>query len=173
MEACQPAESPMTQVTIPSRDGVVHSPDVQGAEGRDMTRKPDSETRILALVDDLLFASRIEGTLGALGYVVRNAPATAEAASIAREWGADAVVVGFGAPLSDWEGAIRAIRALPALHGLPVLAFGPHVDTAGRAAARAAGATRVVTNGAFFNRMPDVVAALVGDSRQRAADSRQ
>jgi hypothetical protein len=33
----------------------------------------------------------------------------------------------------------------------------------GRAAATAAGATRVVTNGAFFNRMPDMIAALLGE----------
>lgn len=131
-----------------------------------MTQDSGSGPRILALVDNLLFASRIEGTLGACGYVVRSAPATAEAASVAREWRPDAVVISFGAPLSDWQGAIRAIRATSALHAVPLLAFGPHVDTAGRAAALAAGATRVVTNGAFFNRMPGVVAALLGENGQ-------
>jgi len=136
-----------------------------------MTQKSASETRILALVDDLLFASRIEGTLGALGYMVRSIPATVEAASIAREWRPDAVVVSFGAPFSDWEGAIRAIRAEPALGMVPVLAFGPHVDRAGRATALEAGAMRAVTNGTFFNRMADVVAALLGG--KQAADSRQ
>jgi CheY-like chemotaxis protein len=138
-----------------------------------MTQKSATERRILALVDDLLFASRIEGTLGALGYLVRSAPATAEAARIAREWLPDVVVVSFGAPFSDWEGAIRAIRAEPALGMVPILAFGPHVDTTARAVALDAGATRAVTNGAFFNRMPDVVAALLGESRKQAADSRQ
>jgi ActR/RegA family two-component response regulator len=117
--------------------------------------------RILALVDDLLFASRIEGTLGASGYAVRTAPITAEAATIAREWEPDGIVVGFGGN-ADWEGMIRAIRAENALAERPLLAFGPHVDTVGRAAATAAGATRVVTNGAFFNRMPDVIATLIG-----------
>jgi CheY-like chemotaxis protein len=126
-----------------------------------MTHRSLSETRVLVLVDDLLFASRIEGTLGALGYIVRSVPATVEAASIAREWGPDVVVVSFGVPFSDWEGALWAIRAMPALGAVPVLAFGPHVDTAGRAAAMTAGATRVVTNGAFFNRMPDIVAAVL------------
>lgn len=130
-----------------------------------MTQQEIAEQRILALVDDLLFASRIEGALGAAGYAVRTVPVTTEAADVAREWRPDAVVIGFGAPFRDWEGAIRAIRTEPALRGTPVLAFGPHVDTAGRAAAIAAGATRVVTNGAFFNRMPAIVAALVG-SRQ-------
>jgi CheY-like chemotaxis protein len=135
------------------------------AEGRDMTQNARPEQRILALVDDLIFASRIEGALSAAGYAVRSVPVTAEAAAVAREWGPDAVVVSFGAPFRDWEGAIRAIRAEPALHDTPMLAFGPHVDTAGRAAAVAAGATRVVTNGVFFNRMAAVVGTLV-DSRQ-------
>jgi CheY-like chemotaxis protein len=116
--------------------------------------------KILVLIGDLLFASRVEGTLGACGYAVRTVPATAEAATVAREWEPDGIVVGFGGD-SDWEGAIRAIRAENALAKTPLLAFGPHVDTAGRAAATAAGATRVVTNGAFFNRMPDVIEALI------------
>jgi CheY-like chemotaxis protein len=129
-----------------------------------MTQNAPVERRILALVDDLLFASRIEGSLGAAGYAVRCVPATAEAAIIAREWRPDAVVVSFGAPFRDWEGAIRAIRGDPALRDTPLLAFGPHVDTAGRAAAMGAGATRVVTNGAFFNRMTAVVGELVAGS---------
>ncbi|MCA1669341.1 MAG: hypothetical protein LC793_18490 [Thermomicrobia bacterium] len=118
--------------------------------------------KILALVDDLLFSSHIEGTLGACGYAVRVIPVASKAATIAREWQPDGIVVNFGAPFGDWAGAIRAIRAEPSLAGTPLLAFGPHVDSAGRTAASAAGATRVVTNGAFFNRMPDVIAALIG-----------
>lgn len=127
-----------------------------------MTQEANAMKKILVLVDDLLFTSRIEGTLGACGYDVRTVPVTAEAARIAREWDPDGIVVSFGAPLQDWQDAIRAIRSEPSSAKTPLLAFGPHVDTAGRAAATAAGATRVVTNGAFFNRMPDVIAALLG-----------
>jgi CheY-like chemotaxis protein len=128
-----------------------------------MTKNAPPGQRILALVDDLLFVSRIEGTLSAAGYAVRSVPVTAEAAAIAREWRPDAVVVSFGVPFRDWEGAIRAMRAEPALRDTPMLAFGPHVDTAGRAAAVSAGATRVVTNGVFFNRMSAVVGALLSN----------
>lgn len=124
-----------------------------------------AEKRIAAITDDLLFASRIEGTLNALGYVVRTMSATLASVERVREWTPDGIVVSFGAPLSDWEGVVRAIRAEPALRDTPLLAFGPHVDDAGRAAASAAGATRVVTNGAFFNRMAAIVAELVGGRR--------
>ena len=118
--------------------------------------------KILALVDDLMFASRIEGTLRASGYEVRVAPVASVTVVIAREWEPDGIVVNFGAPFQGWEDAIRAIRAEPLLAHTPLLAFGPHVDTAGRAAATAAGAVRVVTNGAFFSRMPEAIAALLG-----------
>jgi len=118
--------------------------------------------KVLVLVDDLLFASRIEGTLRACGYDVRIAPVLTEAAQVAREWRPDGIVISFGVLFQDWEGAIRAIRSEPSSAETPLLAFGPHVDEAGRAAATSAGATRVVTNGAFFNRMPDAVAALIG-----------
>lgn len=117
--------------------------------------------RVLALVDDLLFASRIEGTLSAHGFIVRTVPLTTEAVSAAREWSPDAIVVSFGVPFRDWEGAIRALHAEPSLRETPILAFGPHVDAAGRAAATAAGATRVVTNGVFFLRMADIVGEVV------------
>jgi len=119
------------------------------------------EKKILALVDDVMVSSRIVTTLGAGGYDVRIAPVVTGADAV-REWEPDGIVVSFGAPAREWERAIRTIRADPALAGTPLLAFGPHVDTDGRAAATAAGATRVVTNGAFFNRMPEMIAALVG-----------
>ena len=128
-----------------------------------MMQEQADRQKILVLVDDLLFTSRIEGTLRACGYDVRIAPVTTGAAHVAREWEPDGIVVSFGTPFQDWEGAIRAIRLEPSSAKTPLLTFGPHVDTAGRAAAAAAGATRVVTNGAFFNRMPDVIAALFGE----------
>jgi DNA-binding response OmpR family regulator len=137
-----------------------------------MTHQKVAVKKILAVVDDLLFASQIEGTLRASGYEVRIAPVTTATAAMAREWEPDGIVISFGAPFQDWQGAIRAIRAESSLAQTPLLAFGPHVDTAGRAAAAAAGATRVVTNGVFFNRMPDVIAALiVGSSQQPVVGS--
>jgi len=47
--------------------------------------------KVLVLVDDLLFASRIEGTLGACGYDVRLTPVMTEVAQVAREWGPDGI----------------------------------------------------------------------------------
>ena len=39
----------------------------------------------------------------------------------------------------------------------PTLAFGPHVDVEGRRAARAAGVTRIVSNGQFHSDMAGLI----------------
>src|SRR5438067_3844224 len=53
----------------------------------------------------------------------------------------------------DWEGAIRRARE----HGLPVLAFGSHMDLEARQKALQAGAQRVVANSKFASDMPGLV----------------
>lgn len=127
-----------------------------------MTQPECSAPRVVALVDDLLFASRIAATLGAHGYDVRVVGTMAELRAAAGERAPDGIVLSFASPSLDWQGAIRAIRADATLAATPLLAFGPHVETQARAAARAAGADRVVTNGAFFARMAEIVGALIG-----------
>lgn len=131
-----------------------------------MTQATATNVTIIALIGDLMFASRIVGTLETAGVHVRIVSDGAELVASAQKTPPDGIIINFGAPFLDWEGAIRAIRAEPSLHTTPVLAFGPHVDTAGRAAAKAAGATRIVTNGAFMNGMPKIITALVRGSRQ-------
>lgn len=117
--------------------------------------------RLIALVDDLLFASRIAGTLGARGYHVEIAADAAQLRALARAARPDGIIVSFASPFLDWRGAIGDVRADAALHDVPLLAFGPHVERAARAEARALGADLVATNGAFFARMGPIVDALV------------
>ena len=40
---------------------------------------------------------------------------------------------------------------------MPTLAFGPHVDVEGRRAAKAAGVTRIVSNGQFHSDMAGLI----------------
>lgn len=129
-----------------------------------MTYTSNEPTSIFALVDDLMLATRIENTLRVSGYTVRIVPTTAELLAAARANVPGVIIVHFGAPFLNWEGAIRAVRDESSLAAVPLLAFGPHVETESRAAARVAGATRVVTNGAFFNGMPRIIAALLSDA---------
>jgi DNA-binding response OmpR family regulator len=128
-----------------------------------MTPPEYSAPRVVALVDDLMFASRIAGTLGAQGYDVVIAGTVDAVQHAARVRMADGILVSFASPLLDWRGAIQAFRTDTTLRDVPLLAFGPHVDMEARAAAKAAGADRVVTNGAFFARMVAIVGALVSN----------
>jgi len=124
---------------------------------------------IVALTDDLMVGTRIDGTLAAAGYAVQIV-GDYDALLAAARAGAGAVVVSFGGRTGDGVAAIRALRANATTARLPILAFGPHVDMAARTAARDAGATRVTTNGAFFTRMPAIIAALLAGESPPATD---
>ncbi|HZU12603.1 MAG TPA: hypothetical protein VFB58_07160 [Chloroflexota bacterium] len=105
---------------------------------------------VIAVVTDLIFQSRI--------------------AAVARHTGADVRYVTSLDELPDDEGprlalvdldagvdVLQAIRALAAQ--APVVAFGPHLDTERRKAARAAGATRVLAKSKFVQELPTLLSA--------------
>jgi len=127
---------------------------------------------IVALTDDLMVGTRIDGTLAAAGYAVQIV-GDSNALLAAAQAGASAVVVSFGGRTGEGVAAIRALRANAATATLPILAFGPHVDMTARTAARDAGATRVTTNGAFFTRMPAIVVALLAGESPPATDDEE
>jgi hypothetical protein len=99
--------------------------------------------RICALVVDLMDRSRISAS-------VPDAVFARDAAACA---GADVVVV----DLARSGHHVRAVRA--AVPGARIVCFGPHVDEAGAAAARADGADVVLPRSRFFH---DPSAALLG-----------
>jgi len=111
----------------------------------------EGPTLAIVLNRDLLFGSRIRSALAKLGLESRFV-ATAEQFVGALSQEPNSVAIG----IIDMNGAISwdAIREaqLRGNVGLaPTLAFGPHVDIEGRRAARAAGVTRIVSNGQFHN----------------------
>ena len=59
----------------------------------------------------------------------------------------------------DWEAAIQQARA----HGLPVLAFGSHMDLEARAKALQAGAGKVVANSKFASDMPGLINRMLSE----------
>lgn len=109
-----------------------------------------------ALVDDLFFRAKIEATARAAGVPVAFARTTGEAA--ARLGDGDALVlVDLGLAADDPAAAIRALKA----RTVPptVIAFGSHRDAEALAAARAAGADRVLARSAFVERLPEILGA--------------
>ena len=100
-------------------------------------------TDVVVLERDLFFATKIRATLQAAGrgcVVVKSADDLA--ARVAQEPAPALVLVHYGAAGVDWARGITLARAT----GVPVLAYGAHVDIAAQSQARAAGATRVIAN---------------------------
>jgi hypothetical protein len=97
---------------------------------------------------DLFFGVRIAGTLRSLGFAVAIVPTTDAFHDRLRTAEPPPVlgIVDLGAG-PDWQ-LLRPLLADPAFP-TPVLAFGPHKDVAAMRAAKAAGVTRLVSNGEF------------------------
>ncbi len=104
--------------------------------------------RVVAVAPDLMFASRIEATLGAAGHEVELAASISEAGLE----GADLLV----ADLDTIEP--EATVGL----GLPVLGFYSHTDVETRERAGAAGVDTVVPRSRMAREMPELVSALIG-----------
>lgn len=106
---------------------------------------------------DLLFGSRIRNALRAVGLEARFVSNTDEFIGALTEY-RDTAAIG----IIDMNGAVswetigellkRTDQSLA-----PTLAFGPHVDVENRRAAKAAGVTRIVSNGQFHEDMTGLI----------------
>lgn len=126
-------------------DGQTPEPATSGGE---VQAGPTVDGLVVIQNRDLLFGMRIRNALRSLGYAPRFTPDTDAFVRAVRESDpAPALaVIDMNGPV-DW-GLIEALVADPAVV-TPLLAFGPHVDVASRRAAKAAGVTRIVSNGDF------------------------
>jgi hypothetical protein len=104
---------------------------------------------VIAVVTDLFFQSRIGSSAKAAGRQVRYVSRITELGS----GGYRLALVDMDAQ-TDVEGLIRALKALP---GGTVVAFGPHLDTEKRKAARLAGADRVLAKSKFVTELPKMM----------------
>jgi hypothetical protein len=105
--------------------------------------------RVLAVAPDLMFASRIEATLGAAGHDVELAGSVEEASG-----------------LEDVELLIVDLDREPADGvvglGVPVLGFYAHLNTETRESAEAAGVDLAVPRSRMAREMPALVERLLG-----------
>jgi hypothetical protein len=104
---------------------------------------------VVALAPDLMFASRIEATLGAAGHDVTLSPSASEA------------------PLDDADVLIVDLERIEPEavvgFGIPVLGFYRHTDPEKRDRAEAAGADTVVPRSRMAREMPELVESLLRD----------
>ena len=119
--------------------------------------------KILALEKDLFFAVKIHDTLRYHNIEVITARTVSD---FEQKLVSDSnkrpalTIINIATKGVDWEAAIRAARA----SGLPVLAFGSHMDLEARAKALQAGAQKVVANSKFVSDMPGLVRHLLEES---------
>src|SRR5258707_12278277 len=120
-------------------------------------------TRILALEKDLFFAVKMRDTLRHHDMevtTVRTLPAFEQLLAAPGGEGPELVIVNTATTGVDWESAIRQART----HGLPVLAFGSHMDLEARERAIHAGARRVVATSKFVADMHGVRHRILSES---------
>ena len=109
----------------------------------------------LLLDSDLFFSVKVTDTLKHAGYATRT---VRRADDFARALADDAppavALVNTAARGIDWRAGIAAAVA----HGVPIVAFGAHVDLDTQAEARRLGATSVIANSKLASDLPGVVA---------------
>ena len=108
------------------------------------------ERMLLTLVDDLFFAAQIERVARAVGLT----PLDHRDEALADPRLA-LVILDLGQRRPGWSTLLADVRARRP--DVAVLAFGPHVDKDTRQAARAQGATLVVTNREMMAKLPDLL----------------
>jgi hypothetical protein len=104
---------------------------------------------VIALVRDLIFASRITATAASVAAPVTVVRDPAKLAGHASDVADAVLIVDLNLP-----GAIAAARAWKAATGGVVTGFVSHVDTATIAAARDAGVDRVLARSRFVELLP-------------------
>jgi hypothetical protein len=110
--------------------------------------------RVVALVPDLIAASRIESAVTAVGGEITRID---DPASLPAVGGVDLLVVDWGARRPDWGTALSRWRGGSSASNRPrVLLFGPHTDLEAHADARVAGLAPMRARSAFFSDLASI-----------------
>ena len=112
---------------------------------------------ILAVVDDLMFSSKIKTAATQLGVSLRFARSSAAALAEMRNEGPSLVILDLNNPRTDPLGIVNAMHADPTLSAIPTVGYVSHVDTDVINAARQAGVTEVLARSAFTTQLADIL----------------
>lgn len=127
-----------------------------GSSGQPESNTPSAPLQPALLLDsDLFFSVKVTDTLKYVGYQTRTLRRVEDfAAALGGSPRPVVALVNTAARGVDWRAGIAAAHTA----GVPVIAFGSHVDLATQEAARQAGATSVVANSKLASDLPGVVA---------------
>ncbi len=112
---------------------------------------------ILAVLDDLMFTSKIKTAANQLGVAVtfaRSADAARAALGSAKP---SLVILDLNNTRVDPLGIVSEMRSNPALDAIPTVAFVSHVQTDLIQAARNAGVGDVLARSAFVAQLPEIL----------------
>ena len=112
---------------------------------------------ILAVLDDLLFTSKIRTTANQLGVAIAFARSSQSALSDMRKNAPSLVIFDLNNPRTDPLGTMEVMKADPALAGIPTVGFASHVQTEVIEAARQAGVGEVMARSAFTQKLAEII----------------
>ena len=112
---------------------------------------------ILAVLDDLMFSSKIKTAATHLGVPLTFARSSAAALAEMRKSAPSLVIFDLNNPRTDPLGTVAAMHADPALAAIPTVGYVSHVDTEVINAARQAGLTEVLARSAFTMQLPEIL----------------
>jgi PleD family two-component response regulator len=113
---------------------------------------------ILAILDDLLFMSKIRAAAAHAGVTVTFARSSASALEQLRAAAPALVLLDLNNPRTDPLGTVAAMKADVSLASVPIVGYVSHVDTATIQAARDAGVDDVLARSAFSGNLPAILA---------------
>jgi CheY-like chemotaxis protein len=120
------------------------------------------QPRVLVVVDDLFFLTKIQTTLQHLGLTAQVlTQRTAIQVSVKAAVTPVLVIVDLTLRTDDAVSVISAIRATDSGAPVAILAFGAHVAVETQQQALQAGANRVVAKSTFSNHLPDLIQQFV------------
>jgi len=112
---------------------------------------------VIAIVDDLFFASKIRGTAEALGVAV-SFPRHADGVRELIQRNPPALIIcDLHSEKFDLLGLARTLKADAATRDIPLIGFFSHVQTDLQKAAEDAGFDRVMPRSAFTSKLPQII----------------
>jgi len=114
---------------------------------------------VLAIVDDLMFASKIKTAARQLGVTVAFARSSADALAAMRANTPALVILDLNNPRTDPLGTVAEMKRDPATASIRTLGYVSHVETDLIEAARQAGVDEVMARSAFTTKLAEILTA--------------
>lgn len=112
---------------------------------------------ILAVLDDLMFTSKVRSAASGLGATVQFARSREAALAAAREQQPRLIILDLNNARTDPLGIVAALKVDDTTRACPTLGYVSHVQTDVIEAARRAGIDEVLARSAFTARLPELL----------------